>query len=61
MTPERWARIEEVYHEALDREESARAAFLQEECLGDEELRQPEFQSPAGQIAEASKPQLKQI
>jgi serine/threonine protein kinase len=40
MTPERWQRIEQLYHEALERGETQRAAFLQEICAGDDELRQ---------------------
>jgi serine/threonine protein kinase len=39
MEPERWKRIEDLYHAALDRDESARAAFLQESCNGEEDLR----------------------
>ena len=37
--PERWEQIERLYHAALEREPSARAAFLAEGCGGDEELR----------------------
>ena len=37
--PERWATIERLYHEALGRAESERAAFLARECRGDEGLR----------------------
>jgi Tol biopolymer transport system component len=37
--PERWEQIERLYHAALEREPSARAAFLAEACAGDEELR----------------------
>jgi eukaryotic-like serine/threonine-protein kinase len=39
MEPERWKRIEDLYHAALDRHESARAAFLQESCNGEDDLR----------------------
>ncbi|HLW80138.1 MAG TPA: serine/threonine-protein kinase, partial [Terriglobia bacterium] len=39
MEPERWRRIEELYHAALEREEGERAAFLAEACTGDEALR----------------------
>src|SRR5207253_3155547 len=38
MTPERWRRIEALYHAALAREPHARAAFLAEACAGDEAL-----------------------
>jgi eukaryotic-like serine/threonine-protein kinase len=37
--PELWERIEQLYHEALERAETERAAFLAEACAGDEELR----------------------
>ena len=39
MEPKRWQKIEELYHAALEREESERAAFLEEACGGDEALR----------------------
>ncbi len=39
MTPERWHQIEEIYHSALEVEESRRKAFLEETCAGDEVLR----------------------
>jgi serine/threonine protein kinase len=39
MTPERWRRVEELYHAALTRNESDRAAFLASACDGDETLR----------------------
>ena len=39
MTPDRWKKIEEVYHSAREREESQRAAFLEEACTGDDALR----------------------
>ena len=39
MTPERWQRIEQVYHAALAIEESQRGAFLEDSCTGDEALR----------------------
>jgi Tol biopolymer transport system component/serine/threonine protein kinase len=38
MTPERWQRINEVFHTALVRPANERAAFLTEECAGDAEL-----------------------
>src|SRR5689334_20930733 len=40
MTRERWARIKEVFGEALEKSDSARGVFLEEACGGDEELRQ---------------------
>lgn len=39
MTPERWRRIEALYHAALMRPERERAAFLDTACDGDEALR----------------------
>ena len=39
MEPERWQRIERLYHAALEVEESHRPVFLQDACGGDEALR----------------------
>src|SRR5579863_7799233 len=39
MTAERWGRIEELYHAALEREPDSRRAFLEHACAQDEELR----------------------
>ncbi|RMH55974.1 MAG: serine/threonine protein kinase [Bacteroidetes bacterium] len=39
LTPERWARIEALFHEALNRPPAARAAFLEAACGEDDELR----------------------
>ncbi len=39
METDRWRKIEELYHSALERQESRRAAFLGQECGGDESLR----------------------
>jgi hypothetical protein len=39
VPPERWQQIEELYHAALEREPESRAAFLDEACAGDEEMR----------------------
>jgi Tol biopolymer transport system component/predicted Ser/Thr protein kinase len=39
MTPERWQKIEQLYHAALEREESQRPAYLYEICAGDDTLR----------------------
>jgi len=39
MTPERWQRIEALYHAALEREAGDRSAFLTEACGDDEGLR----------------------
>ncbi len=40
MTPERFQQVEKLYHAALEREPSQRAAFLDEACREDDELRQ---------------------
>ena len=40
MTPERWRRIEELYHAVRAQDAAERAAFLAEACAGDEGLRQ---------------------
>jgi serine/threonine protein kinase/tetratricopeptide (TPR) repeat protein len=39
MTPERWRRVEELYHAALARGVADRTAFLANACTGDEALR----------------------
>src|SRR4051794_34821153 len=39
MTAERWRRIEEVYHGALECEPEQRDSYIAEACGGDEELR----------------------
>src|SRR5262245_5885362 len=39
MNPDRWRQIEVLYQAALERDAIERAAFLDEACAGDEELR----------------------
>src|SRR5260370_16223589 len=39
MEPERWQEIERLCYSALNKEKSARAAFLEQACGGDEALR----------------------
>src|ERR1700693_1341727 len=39
MQPERWRRIEELFHSALKVEERRRIAFLEESCAGEQDLR----------------------
>ncbi len=39
MEPERWQRVEQLYHSALALEASRRDAFLNDSCAGDEALR----------------------
>src|SRR5258708_5556543 len=39
MKPERWGRIESIFHKVLEAEDSRRAAVLEESCAGDEDLR----------------------
>ena len=38
MSPERWQRVEQLYHSALERSAEERAAYLAAECAGDGEL-----------------------
>ncbi len=40
MTPERWKRLDALFHEALELQGEARAAFLAKACGGDEQLRE---------------------
>ena len=40
MTPERYQRVVELFHAALELEPGARSAFLSQACASDEELRQ---------------------
>ena len=39
MSPDEWKRVQDLFHEALDRAASERDAFLDEACAGDDELR----------------------
>ena len=39
MQPERWQRIEELFHSALKLEEDQRVVFLEESCGEDQDLR----------------------
>src|SRR5579864_5314349 len=39
MNPDRWRQIEQLYHSVLRQETAQRAAFLDEACAGDHELR----------------------
>ena len=39
MKPERWRQINDLYYAALERDEAARVAFLDEACVADESLR----------------------
>lgn len=39
MTPERWQRIERIYHEALEREPFEREGYIAEACRDDQDLR----------------------
>ena len=40
MSPERWQKIDRLFHSALQLDDGERAAFLVHACLGDERLRQ---------------------
>src|SRR5215471_15653151 len=39
MQPERWQQIEQIFHAALQVEDRRRAAFLDQACRGDDDLR----------------------
>src|SRR5215218_2830469 len=39
MKPDLWQHIEEIYHTAIELDESERIAFLERACPGDENLR----------------------
>ena len=39
MTPERWQKVEELFHLSLEQEAGQRAAFLDEACAGNSDLR----------------------
>jgi serine/threonine protein kinase len=39
MEPERWRQVEEIYHSALERDESQRSRYVEAACAGDEALR----------------------
>ncbi len=39
MKPERWSKIESIFHKALEADESRRGSMIEESCAGDEELR----------------------
>jgi serine/threonine protein kinase len=61
MTPQRWARIKEIFGATFEQPEGKRAAFLDSACDGDAELRaevermlagnaEPSWQSPAAKL-----------
>ena len=57
MTPERWQQIDKLCQSALELEENRRAAFLEEACAGDEELRREvesmlKFEKPGDRFIE---------
>src|SRR4030095_1372679 len=39
MTPERWQKVNDLFHSALKRDPADRAAFLEQSCSDDSELR----------------------
>src|SRR3712207_2595477 len=39
MEPDRWRKVEDLYHAALEVDQHARDALLREACAGDDELR----------------------
>ena len=52
MKPERWRQVDQLFHSALEREPEERAAFLDQACGGDAELRR-EVESLLAAEAEA--------
>jgi formylglycine-generating enzyme required for sulfatase activity/dienelactone hydrolase len=64
MRPDRWRKVEELYHAASEREPNQRAAFLREACQGDDELKSEvesllaQEPSPAGLLGWAAPPGL---
>ena len=59
MTPERWEKIDRLFHAALERENSERPGFLARECANDATLRHEvetllESHGRAGDFIEAS-------
>jgi len=55
MTPERWARIEQIFQYAAETNIDGRGAFLEEACAGDEELRR-EVESLLAQLEVSANP-----
>ena len=55
MDPERWRRVEELYHVARTRPPEMRPAFLDQACAGDAALRR-EIESLLTQSASAYRP-----
>ncbi|MGB9283771.1 MAG: serine/threonine-protein kinase, partial [Candidatus Sulfotelmatobacter sp.] len=39
MKPERWSKIESIFHKVLEADENRRGSVIEESCAGDEELR----------------------
>src|SRR5277367_6630962 len=39
MKPERWSKIESIFHKALETDEPRRGSVIEESCAGDAELR----------------------
>jgi eukaryotic-like serine/threonine-protein kinase len=54
MTPERWKKLEALFHEALELEGGARAAYLAKVCGDDEQLRQEAERMIAAHESESS-------
>src|ERR1700751_5921626 len=52
MKPERWSKIESIFHKALEADESRRGSVIEESCAGDAELRR-EVESLLAQHKEA--------
>ena len=58
MEPERWRRVEQLYHSALKIPAERRGSFLEEQCQGDEDLEKEvasplSFESSAAEFIES--------
>ena len=58
MKPDRWRKVDELFEAALEREPASRAAFLDEVCGSDKELRRDGFNDPATHDFECGRPQF---
>src|SRR5215471_12634357 len=65
MNPERWQKIEELYHRASAQDPEARASFLDRACDGDFELRREvdsllEREAKAADFLESASPEAQE-
>ncbi len=55
MEPERWQRVEQLYHAALELAENERASFLENSCSNDHSLRHGKSGAGDGPRARAAR------